>query len=171
MNTNVPVPDPDAPHPFRTQLDAIASLLPEQVALADSAGVRITRVALARLCSAQPPATGPVAVLGTSTPALAAAVAHLYAGAPVSLVDPALVAERLHDVLTRSGATRIVVDPASAPAVEAAAAPGAVEVVDAAWLAAPREPSGAAPTAGTEVDAPASIVWTSGSTGRPKGSR
>ena len=166
----VPVPDPFAAAPLCDQFDAVLVGLgggAGRVAVRDASGASVSYAELGRLCAGGvgvDAARRPVAVLGGSAAALALAVAIVYGGSPLVLLDPQLPVDRLRHILAGSGACRTIVADGLEPLAREAGAPRVVTASES-LAEAGAGPSGPRPQGG----APATIVYTSGSTGTPKG--
>ena len=166
--TEVGVPDPSAPAPLRDQLDSVFGVVSqEEPALRDAAGDTVDYGGLARLCrgfAGRGAGSAPVAVLGGSARALALAVAVVYAGTPLLLLDPQLPVARLRHILATAGASATIVDAGLRDLAREVAAPGVLSVEDA-WASGLPGDDVRRPEGGR----PATLVYTSGSTGAPKG--
>ncbi|MFT3877637.1 MAG: alpha/beta fold hydrolase [Propioniciclava sp.] len=165
----VTTPDPLADTPLCDQLEAVIAAVGEgSIAIRDAGAATVSYGELGALCRSFAQAgagESPVAVLGGSARALAAAVAVAYAGRPLALLDQQLPIDRLRQILRTSRATVTIVDDELAAVADEAGAVGVLSVTDA-WrdgLPAAGEP--VRPSGRT----PATLVYTSGSTGAPKG--
>ncbi|MFT4217637.1 MAG: alpha/beta fold hydrolase [Micropruina sp.] len=162
-------PDPWSRAPLCDQLDAVlATVDAVRPAIRDASGTVVSYGELGRLCrefAAVGVQDAPLAVLGGSARALALAVAVVYAGRPLVLLDAQLPMARLRHILTTSGATSTVVDDDLQQLAADAGAAGVQTVADL-WQNGP-------PCAGEVLrpggSVPATLVYTSGSTGTPKG--
>ncbi|AND15929.1 non-ribosomal peptide synthetase [Rathayibacter tritici] len=100
-----------------------------------------------------------------SVEAVASLLGVMRTGAAFVPVDPALPAERLHDILRQSRPRVLVGDPGPSPLpVEVALLPVATSTDGP-----PEAPTGRRRRVGTTPNDVAYVVFTSGSTGRPKG--
>lgn len=165
----VATPDPSSRAPLCDQLDSvIAQVDGGSPAIRDVVGTTVCYAELGALCqefAAVGVQDAPMAVLGGSARALALAVAVVYAGRPLVLLDPQLPTARLRHILQTSGATSTIVDDEFQPLAVEAGAAGVLPVTQVwesglPWAGEVRRPGGSVP---------ATIVYTSGSTGAPKG--
>lgn len=161
----VPVPDPFAAAPLCDQFDAVLVGLgggAGRVAVRDASGASVSYAELGRLCAGGvgvDAAPRPVAVLGGSAAALALAVAIVYGGSPLVLLDPQLPVDRLRHILAGSGACRAIVADGLEPLARDAGAPRVVTASEilaeaGAGPSGPRPQGGARPPSSTRPAPP-----------------